>query len=130
MNKFSTQIRLHALNISNEQWINHLKWNESVIKVFSEMFKLYYASRLDMDRVNIEYPAKDAMWNINLFENARGIISALSGAAATASQNEPSQTQKALGGAMAGAAAGAMITPGSWVGPIIGGVIGLAASFF
>lgn len=131
MNKFSTQIRLHALNISNEQWIKHLSWDEAVIKTYAEMFKLYYTAKLDIDRVNLEYPAKDAMWDINLFENARGIIGAMTGSAATASgQNEPSQTQKAVGGAMAGAAAGYMVSGGQPIGAVIGGVIGLAASFF
>lgn len=127
INKFASQIRLHALDISHEQWTRHLSWDESVIKVFTEMFKTYYATRLDMDRANLEYQAKDLMWNINLFENARGIIGAMAGAAATASGNEPSQTQKAIGGAMTGAAAGYMV--GGWYGAAIGGVIGLASAY-
>jgi len=128
INKFSSQIRVHALDISNDQWAKHLSWDEAVIRTFSDMFKLYYAARIDMDRVNLEYPAKDAMWDINLFENARAMIGAMSGAAATASQNEPSQTQKAIGGAMTGAATGYMV--GGGPGAVIGGILGLAASFF
>lgn len=129
VNKFAAQLRMHALNVSNEQWANHLKWDESVIRTFSEMFKLYYSSRLDMDRQNLEYQSKDKMWDINLFENARGIIGAMHGAAATtAGQNEPSQLQKSIGGAMSGAAAGYMVA-GPY-GALVGGVIGLAASFF
>jgi len=67
------------------------------------------------------------MWNINLFENARAILGAMSGTAATASGNEPSQAQKSLGGAASGAAAGYMI--GGGYGAVIGGIIGLALSF-
>ena len=130
VNKFAAQIRLHALNISNEQWGKHLSWNEAVIRTYHEMFKLYYTSKQDIDRLNLEYQAKDAMWNINLFENARGILSAMSGSAATAGQNEPSQIQKSVGGAMTGAAAGYMVSGGNPVGALIGGIIGLAASFF
>ena len=128
INKFASQIRLHALSISNEQWSKHLDWNESVIRTFSEMFKLYYSSRLDMDRVNLEYQAKDNMWDINLFDNARGIIGAMAGAAASGggAGNEPSQTQKAIGGAMTGAAAGAALGPWGAAG---GAVLGLALSF-
>jgi len=130
INKFASQIRLHALNISNEQFAKHLDWNTNVIKVYSDMYKLYYASKLDLDRAGLEYEAKDAMWDINLFENARGIINAMSGAAATASQNEPSQGSSALGGAMSGASAGFMASGGSPAGAVVGGVLGLAASFF
>lgn len=127
INKFASQIKIHAITISNEQWAKHLDWNASVISTFSEMFKLYYASKLDMDRANLEYQAKDGMWDINLFENARGILGAMSGAAASSGGgNEPSQTQKAIGGAATGAAAGAAFGP--W-GAAIGGVIGLALSF-
>ena len=127
INKFSSQIRMHALSISNEQWANHLKWDESVIRSYTEMFKLYYASRLDMDRTNLEYPTKDLMWNVNLFENARAILGAMSGSAATVTGNEPSQASKAIGGAMMGAAGGAMV--GGGPGAVIGGVLGFASSF-
>ena len=127
INKFASQIRIHAITMANDQWAKHLSWNEAVIKTYSEMFKLYYASTLDIDRANLEYQAKDLMWNINLFEPARALLGALSGSAATVSQNEPSQTQKAIGGAMSGAAAGAMV--GGGYGALIGGVLGLAMSF-
>lgn len=129
INKFSSQIRITALNMANDQWAKHLSWNESVVRTFSDMFKLYYTSKLDVDRVNLEYQAKDKMWDINLFEPARAIIGALNGAAATTTSggNEPSQTQKAVGGAMAGAAVGTEVYPG-W-GTLIGGVLGAAMSY-
>jgi len=134
INKFSSAIRIRALDISNEQWNSHLKWNHSVVGAYSEIFKLYYASKIDMDRANLEYQSKNLMWDINLFENARAILGAMSGSAATKSQNEPSQGQKAVGGAMAGGAAGWMVgaeigAVGGPVGAAIGAVIGLGASF-
>jgi hypothetical protein len=129
INKFSSDLRLRAIDISNAQWIRHLDWNQSVIGVYSEMFKLYYASRMDMDRVNLEYQAKDVMWDINLFENARAFLGAMGGGAATAGQNEPSTAQKAVGGALGGAAAGWQVSGGNPIGAVIGGVLGLAGSF-
>ena len=132
INKFSAQVRMHTLNISVDLWSKHLEWSKNVITVYSEMFKLYYTSRLDLDRANLEYQAKDAMWNINLFENARAILGALGAGQATGggnTPNEPSQLQKSLGGAMSGAAAGAMVTGGNPIGAVVGGVLGLAASF-
>lgn len=129
INSFAAKIRIQALAISNEQWAKHLEWNQSVISTFSEMFKLYYASKMDMDRVNLEYQAKDNMWNINLFESARGFLGSMAGSAASASPNEPSQGSKAIGGALAGAAAGFQLSKGNPVGAAVGGVLGLAASF-
>lgn len=129
INKFGSAIRVHAIDISNEQWKHHLQWNQAVITTYLDMFKAYYATRMDMDRANLEYSVKDLMWDINLFENARGILGAMSGGAATTGQNEPSQTQKAVGGALGGAAAGWQVSGGSPVGAVIGGAIGLASSF-
>lgn len=138
VNKFSSQIRISAIDISNAQWANHLKWDESVIKSYSEMFKLYYATKMDMDKVNLDYPASDALWDINLFENARGILGAMTGGAATTSGNKPSQASKSIGGALMGAAGGAMIgaemgtifgLPGMATGALIGGLLGLGTSF-
>lgn len=128
INKFSSQLKIHALNISNEQWSKHLDWNKSVINTFSEMFKLYYSSKLDIDRVNLEYQSKDNMWNINLFEHVRGIVGALGGGQASGSPNEPSQAQKTVGGAMSGAASGYKST-GTWQGAVVGGVLGAGASY-
>ena len=127
MSKFASDIRIHAIDISNQQWNRHLDWNISVISVFSDMFKLYYATRLDTDKANLEYQTKDIMWDINLFENARAILGAMSGSAATSSGNEPSQLESALGGAMGGASAGYMV--GGPIGAAIGGILGAASSF-
>lgn len=134
LNKFGAQVRMHALDSSVSMWASHLEWNKTVIATYSEMFKLYYTSHLDIDRVNLEYLAKDDMWNLNLFESARAMIGAMHGAAAAAGRNEPSTTQKAIGGAMTGAAGGAMLAQAmSWSvpgGALIGGLLGLASAFF
>ena len=133
INKFSGGIRLHALDVSNDQWANHLKWDESVMRIYSELFKLYYSTRMDMDKSNLDYLAKDDMWNINLFENARGILGALGGGTPIASQNTPSQTSSAIGGALTGAAIGGYMaaeTAMGWpVGAALGGIVGLGMSF-
>jgi hypothetical protein len=83
-----------------------------------------------MDKANLDYPTKDLMWNVNLFENARAILGAMTGSAATTSGNEPSQASKAIGGAMMGAAGGAMMMPGNpLMGGLVGGALGFASSF-
>ena len=128
VNTFSTKIKLHAIDISNQQWSRHLDWDESVIRTYAEIFKLYYAAKIDVDKTNLEFAAKDIMWNLNLFENARAMLAAMTGSAATAGGgNEPSQGQKAIGGALSGAAAGFQV--GGPYGAVVGGVLGAASSF-
>ena len=129
VNKFSAEIRLRAIDTSAKIWSRHLDWSQSVITVYSEIFKLYYTARLDVDRTNLEMESKHLLWNVNLFDYARAMIGAMSGAAAATGANEPSKAQSALGGALSGAAAGYMITK-SPIGAVIGGVLGLATSFF
>lgn len=130
INKFASQIRIAALSLSVDQWGKHLDWNRNVMTVFTDMFKLYYANKQDFDRLNLEYPAKDAMWDINLFEYARAMLGAMAGSAATTSKNEPGMLQKAIGGTMTGAAAGMMVSGGNPAGAVVGGLLGLGASFF
>lgn len=136
VNDFGTKLRIQAMNIAQDQWAKHLDWNKNVIVVFSEMMKLYYSARMDIDRNQLEYATKDAMWDINLFENARNILGAMAGGAASVTGNEPSTAQKVLGGAMSGGAAGA--TVGAAMGMaglslatfgIAGAAIGIASIF-
>ena len=127
VNKFAGDIRLRALELSVTQWGKHLEWSQSVVNVYAELMKLYYTARMDIDRVNLEYDAKDSLWNINLFEYARSMIGAMAGAAAAPIANEPSQLSKAVGGALSGAAAG--FKAGGWAGAGIGAAFGAASSF-
>lgn len=131
INKFASEIRLKAVDATIKVWERHLEWNKAVVQTYGEYAKLYYTVAMDVDRTNLEYAAKHELWNINLFDYARGILGAMQGAAAsTGGGNEPSKVQGVIGGAMSGAAAGAMATGGNPIGAVVGGVLGLAASFF
>lgn len=133
INLESTKLRAQGIVMSNDQLSRHLSWNETVTSQFSNMFKLYYSTKMDVGRDELEFASKDAMWNINLYDNARAILGAMAGAAAAGTAggggaNEPSKTQKAISGALTGAAMGGAVG-GPW-GAVMGGVIGLGASFF
>ena len=113
----------------------HLKWNQSVTTTYADLFKLYYSSALEVDRTNLEYATKAELWNLNLFDNVRAMLGAMSGAAGATGANEPSQAAKSVGGMMSGAASGAMMGSavpgiGTAMGAGIGAVMGLASSFF
>lgn len=127
INKFASELRLKAVDASLDAWKYHLQWNESVIAMYSNMFKLYYSVELDVNAQDMDFQERDAVFDLQLYEYVRAMLGVVSGAQGTVTPPKPSQTQKALTGALGGAAAGTAISPG-W-GTVIGGVIGLAASF-
>lgn len=127
INKFASEIRLKTLDISVGMWSDHLKWNESVIVNYSNMYKLYYAAVIDANAQDMDMQNRDALFDLNLYEYARAMLGVISGAQGTVSKPEMSSTTKAISGAMGGAAMGASVG-GPW-GAAIGGILGLAASF-
>ncbi len=130
VNKFASEIRLKAVDASIKVWERHLDWNKAVIAQYSGMQQSFFSIQGDVDRNLFEYQTKDALWNLNLFDYTRSMLGALGGGSPSQGSNEPSQTQKSIGGAMSGAATGAAVTGMNPVGAVIGGAIGLAASFF
>lgn len=127
INKFASEIRLRALDLSADMWKAHLKWNESVISTFTTMFKLYYATELDVDKQKMDMADHDARFNLSLFEYVRAMLGVVSGAQGTVPPKEASTGAKALSGALGGASMGAAIG-GPW-GAAAGAVLGLGASF-
>jgi hypothetical protein len=126
VNQYASELRLKATADTAKLLVQKLDWNKSVVMVYSEFIKLYYSLKNDVNKVELEYRAKDILWNLNLFDYARSMIGALNGAAAAKSDKEPSMLQKVLGGALSGAGAGAMLGP--W-GALGGGLLGLASGF-
>lgn len=82
VNKFSADIRAKAIDNSVTMWSRHLDWSQSVIKVYGEMFRLYYGTKNEMDNTDMERAAKNSLWDLGLFENAKSFIGAMHGAAA------------------------------------------------
>lgn len=127
VNQFAGDLRIHAIDVTTQIWAKHLDWNTSVVTLYGKTLLSYFETKLSLDNAELEFLAKDELWNLNLFEYGRSVIGMLNGAAAAQGVNEPSGTQKIVGGAMSGAAMGSMV-PG--VGTIAGGVIGGLAGAF
>lgn len=125
--KFSAQVKISLLQITQERWARHLDWNGAVIGTFHEMQRSYYAGAMDMDQLNYKYKEAEATWTLDLFDPARAFLGALTGAPASAN-TESSQVSRSVGGALSGGAAGYM-AGGSWQSTAIGAVLGLASSF-
>ena len=127
MNEFQSRLRLSAVELSGQLWRTHLDWSKGVVALYAEMTKLYYATRLSVDKDHLEYDALHLQWDLNLFDDARAMVGALNGASATTNKGKPSQAVSAIGGALSGAAAGAAV--GGPYGAAAGAVLGLGASF-
>lgn len=125
--KFSAQLRVQLLAISQERWSKHLDWNKTVITVYGDFIKTFYTALMDADQLNYKYKESSNTWHLGLFESARSFIGALNGAPAAQNPKEPSQVQKSLGGLFSGIGAGSMF--GGW-GMLGGGLLGLGSSFF
>jgi hypothetical protein len=129
VNQFAAEIRLKAVDLSAKIWAAHLEWNKAMPTMYSEMFKLYYATKMDVDTQHMDFEVKDRLWNLNMFENARALLGALGGGTATASNQGPSKTQSAIGGALSGAAMGAAAGFGP-MGIAAMGFLGFAGGLF
>jgi len=130
--KFSAELKYKLIPVVSDRWKTHLEWNRGMISTYAEMMKLYYAAKIDVDDANYSFAAKNRLWPFTVMEYERAAIGALNGAAAASSGGVAgaSQSSKAIGGALAGAAAGAMMTPTNpLMGGLIGGALGLGASF-
>lgn len=129
VSEFQGKIRLSAIQLSSVLWSKHLDWNNQVVQLYGEFFKLYHAAKLDTDKVAMEFDVKDKLWDLGVLDHGRAALGAMAGAPATKDPagESGSEGSKALGGAMAGASAGAMVG-GPW-GAVIGGVLGAAATF-
>jgi hypothetical protein len=128
VSEYGANLRIAALDLSYKIWFKHLDWSAGVVGTYSELFKLYFATKMENDARQLEYKVKDALWDLGLFEYARAFTGALNGAAATTGRNEPSQLVKSLSGVISGAATGTM-AGGFPYGTAVGAGAGLAGSF-
>lgn len=126
--KFDAELRYKLIPIAQDRWSKHLSWNQTMISTYTTMVQLYYNSLLATDSQNQEFSVKESLWPFTVLDYEKANLGALQGAVSTGGAEGPSQTQKAIGGAMSGAALGASV--GGPVGAAVGGVVGLAASFF
>lgn len=134
---FSAKTQLALLDTSTKMWGPHLDWNRAVVESYHALQQGFQSNQREANSQNMEFAAKDGLWDLSLYEYGRAVLGAISGADGT-SENplaEPSQVQKsvagaasgaAIGGALAGASSGTVSGP---VGIAIGAVLGLAMSF-
>ena len=129
--KYSAGLQYALLPIAAQRWQAHLEWNKGVVAVYSEIMKLYFSAKMDVDSHNAEMLAKNRLWPFTVLDYERVAIAAMQGATKTTTDSAGSSgASRAISGALGGAAMGAMAgakigAVGGPMGAAIGGAVGL-----
>ena len=119
--KFSADLKYRLIPVAQARWESHLNWNKLVIGTYSEIMKLYFSAKTDVDEVNYAMAAKDRLWPFTVLDFERAAVGALQGATNSKTDVAGASTMsRVLSGALTGAAMGAMIG---------GNISGTAGSF-
>lgn len=110
--------------------------SRQVVVLAAEIGRIYSAARLDVDKTEMEFAAKDRLFDLETFQYGSNVMAGIQGGTASKS-SQGSTTQNAIGGALSGAAAGASVaalagaTGGAALPYIgIGAALGLAGGLF
>lgn len=126
LEKFRSELKYRLIPVATDRWKAHLEWNKATIMTYAEIMKLYFSAKMDVTDFNYTMSAKDKLWPFTVLDYERAALGALQGAQKTTSGiDEGSQLNQAISGALTGASVGAMFGQ-----PLLGGALGLAASFF
>jgi hypothetical protein len=108
--KFSADLKYRLIPIAQDRWQTHLNWNKLVIGTYSEIMKLYFSAKTDIDEVNYAMAAKDRLWPFTVLDFERAALGALQGATNSKTDVAGASTMsRVLSGALSGAAMGAMV---------------------
>ncbi len=88
LSKFSAQLKYQMIPVAAERWKEHLNWNKSTVLVYSEIMKLYFSGKMDVDNYNYNMAAKNLLWPFTVLEYQRAALGALQGASNTKSKQE------------------------------------------
>jgi hypothetical protein len=132
INKFSSELDYRLISTAVEKWKTHLNWNERVVLNFAQIMKFYYTARMDITDFNTSMAAKDTLWPFTVLDYERAALGTMQGATSSSGTAGSSQAQRSMSGALGGASAGAAIGGEKYggYGAAIGGIAGLASSFF
>ncbi len=106
VSKFSATTRVALIPTATERWSKHLNWNERVPMVYAEFMKLFFATKLDVDRYNYEQLIKDKLWPFTVLDQERAAVGALTGATTTKTKGSESSGGSVLGGILGVASLG------------------------
>ena len=118
--KFSADLKYRLIQVASGRWTTHLEWNKSVIGVYAELMKFYFAAKVDVDEANYAMAAKNKLWPFTVLDFERAALGALQGAMNTKTDVAGASTaSKVLGAALSGGAMGALVGS-AWNTPAVG----------
>ncbi len=120
-------VNTHTTMLHNMK-THRLEANRAATVLLGDMHKAIIVAKNEEYERNLEYDTKADMWDMNLFQKAGNILSAVTGSVIPG-PDEPSKTQSVIGGMMSGGAMGVEVgtmipLPGA---PIVGGIISALA---
>ena len=119
-------VNTHTANLHNMK-VYELEASRAATNLLGDLHKAVIVARGEQYEKNLEYDAKADMWDMNLFQKAGNVLSAVTGSVIKG-PDEPSKTQSMIGGMATGMGAGiqlGMAVPG--VGPAVGAGVGALA---
>lgn len=131
--KFSAELKYKLIPVVSERWKAHLEWNKNVVMNYAQIIKLYVTARMDLENHYNENMSRLRLWPFTVLQYESSSLGCMQVGSTTNTDvaGSSSKASGAIGSALTGAAAGAMMTPANpFVGGAIGGVLGLASSFF
>lgn len=130
--KYDADLRMNAMNLAQNRYKLHLDWNQNVISLYSNLNKLYWATKFDWVQAKTEMDTKHYMWDYTILDHHRAIIGALNGAHAAAIKGQ-SWADKVLSGMsnISGAlnAAGSIVSGFSGIASLLNGLGGTQQVF-
>jgi len=89
--------------------------------------KLYSAIKNELDDASVEMSAKDALWDLKVFQYGGNFLGSIAGSAVSTDKGDGGKLRSAVSGAIGGASMGFMFggVPGAAIGGVAGAVAGL-----
>lgn len=103
--RYSAEVKLGLVPVATERWKAHLMWNQTVVKDYAEILKLYVMMEKEVVSFNLDLKTKNAMWPFGIYDFDRVLVGTFSGATNQTTKKES-----------------------SWLGSLVSG-LGMAAMF-
>lgn len=119
------ELRNQAIGTYAQTQSQHAQiYNQAQAQVI-EVARMAIVASQEENQKNVEFERKDALWDLEIIKYGANFLASIQGGAVSQETDGPSDTQRALGGAMSGAAMGGMLAGAS--GGAVAGPVGMAA---
>ena len=117
---------LRLVDMAKQLFITKVDNTHKFVSLLTEVERIRYLAEFEENKMNIELNYREAVWDLEVFNYASGILAAVAGGVASTGQAPLTTGQSALGGALSGASMGASVAGpyGAAIGGVLGGLAG------